>query len=149
MKALLPAALGAVMLAMVPASAASLCNCCGSDTAASCAKVCEPVKPAPGQCVATVDFAGTAIIGKDQNPLYDMPLKNLWLGTPSRDDLEAFRRLLENARRGPEKDRRAALKAYAKGKIDRTAADAAAKRYEDAIVNYYLGVHAYRSANRG
>jgi len=131
------------------ANAASLCNCCESGTEASCAAVCAPVKPAPGQCVATVDFAGTPVIAEGVNPLYSVPLRNLWIGSPNRNQLEDFRRLLELARKGVEKDRKMALKQRRQGKIDAAAAAAAAKRYDEAIVNYYLGLRSYRDAFDG
>jgi hypothetical protein len=139
---------GAMVFFGVPASAASLCNCCGNSTAANCQAVCAPVKPAEGQCVATVDFAGKAEIGAGANPLYSMSLRNMWLGSPTADQLESFRKLLELSRKGAEADRRAALRLYARGKIDRAAVDAATKRYDDAIVNYFLGFHSYSEAKR-
>jgi hypothetical protein len=140
---------GAMMVLAASASAASLCNCCGASTAARCAPVCAPVKPAEGQCVATVDYGGRAKIRAGINPLYDVSLRNIWLGSPKRTELEAFRRLLERARRGVEKDRRASLRAYARGKIGQAAATARAKRYDDAIVNYYLGLRSYRTGMKG
>jgi len=141
-------ATGAMEFLSIPASAASLCNCCGSSTATNCQAACAPVKPAEGQCVATVDYSGKAEISDGANPLYGLSLRNMWLGSPNADQLEAFRKLLELARRGAEADRRAALRQFAKGKIDKTAADAAAKRYDDAIVNYFLGFHSYSEAKR-
>jgi hypothetical protein len=139
---------GTMVFLSLPASAASLCNCCGSSTAANCQAVCAPVKPVEGQCVATVDFAGKGEIAEGVNPIYDLSLRNMWLGSPNTDQLEAFRKLLELSRKGAESDRRAALRQFAKGKIDKAAADAAAKRYDDAIVNYFLGFHSYSEAKR-
>lgn len=136
-----------LMAAANGASAASLCNCCGTDTAQSCAAVCEPVKAPQGQCVAAVDFAGKPAISENVNPLYEVSLRNLRLGTDGAE-LETFRRLLEASRRGVEKDRRAALRAYARGKIDQSTGAASIARYEAAIVNYYLGLQAYRDAYR-
>jgi len=78
-----------------------------------------------------------------------VPLRNLWIGSPNRKQLEAFRRLLELARKGVEKDRKMALKQRRQGKIDAAAAAAAAKRYDEAIVNYYLGLRSYRDAFDG
>ena len=101
-----------------------------------------------GQCVPAVDYAGTAAVGPNVNPLYDTTLRNIWLGTPSFGELESFRKLLEAARKGVERDRKASLQAFARREIDRAAADQAAKRYETAIVNYYLGLQAYRDAFR-
>ncbi|MGQ0484118.1 MAG: hypothetical protein ACT4SY_02020 [Hyphomicrobiales bacterium] len=137
-----------LMAAVNGAAAASLCNCCGTDTAEACAAVCQPVKVPQGQCVAAVDFAGKPAISENVNPLYDVSLRNLRLATTKGAELEAFRRLLEAARRGVEKDRRAALRAYARGKIDQSAGAASIARYESAIVNYYLGLQAYRDAYR-
>lgn len=145
MKAVVPA-LAALILSALPASAASLCNCCSSGTAGQCATTCAPLKPAEGICLPAVDFAGAATIADGQNPLYDVPLKGLDLTGTGRKDLEAFRKLLEGSRVGIEKDRRAALRARAKGTIDEAAASTAARRYDDAMVNYYLGMNAYRSA---
>ena len=138
------AALGLIAAAS-GAPAASLCNCCGAGTAQSCAAVCEKVEVPQGQCVAAVDFAGKPAISENVNPLYDVPLRDLRLGTTDGGEREAFRRLLEASRRGVEKDRRAALRAYARGKTDRAARDASLARYEAAMVNYYLGIRAYRS----
>lgn len=144
MKAFAPA-LAALLLAALPASAASLCNCCTSGTPEACASVCAPLKPVEGLCLPAVDFAGTAAIGDGQNPLYDVPLKGLNLKGTGRKDLEAFRVLLEGSRKGIEKDRRSALRERAKGMIDQAAAASAARRYDDAMVNYYLGMNAYRA----
>lgn len=143
MKALLTAA-AVLVIGSVPVAAANLCNCCTTGTAPTCATACATVKPAEGMCLPTVDFAGSATITDDQNPLYDVPLKSLNLKGTRREDLEGFRMLLEAARKGAEKDRRASLRASAKGTIDQAAAAAKAKRYDDAIVNYYLGMNAYR-----
>lgn len=128
----------------LPAAAAGLCNCCGVETAAHCAAACAAVKPSPGQCVATIDFAAKVVIAEGQNPLYDIPLQNVWLGSPTRDQLEALRILLEAARRSAEMDRRRALRAAARGEITAEDAQRLAKRYDSAIINYYLGMKAYR-----
>ena len=146
MRLMLAALLGFLGLEAAETHAASLCNCCGSATAQSCSTACAPVKAAEAQCVATVDFAARAEIGPGKNPLYDVPLQNVRLGQPDATGLEAFRRLLEAARRGVEADRAAALHDYRKGTIDRTTADSFAKRYDDAMVNYYLGIQAFRIA---
>ncbi len=137
-----------LMAAVNSASAASLCNCCGADTAQSCTAVCEKVEAPQNQCVPAVDFAAETVISKDANPLHDVPLRSLRLTTTDTGELEAFRRLLEAARRGLEKDRRAAERAYGDGKTDRAARDASLARYEAAVVNYYLGLRAYRDAYR-
>ena len=144
MKAFAPA-LAVLLLAALPASAASLCNCCTTGTSEACASVCAPLKPAEGLCLPAVDFAGTAAIGDGQNPLYDVPLNSLDLKGTGRKDMESFRILLEGSRKGIEKDRRSALRERAKGMIDQAAAASAAKRYDDAMVNYYLGMNAYRA----
>ncbi len=139
-------AVATLILTAVPATAASLCNCCTSGTAEACASTCAPLKPAEGMCLPAVDFAGTPTIADGQNPLYDVALKGLDLNGSGRKELESFRMLLEGSRKGVEKDRRAALQARAKGMIDEAAASSATKRYDDAMVNYYLGMNAYRSA---
>src|SRR5436190_230631 len=100
---------GAMVFLSLPALAASLCNCCGASTAANCQASCAPVKLAESQCVATVDFAGKPEIGEGKNPLYDMSLRNMWIGSPNSDQLESFRKLLELSRKGAEADRRLAL----------------------------------------
>lgn len=146
MRITLAAAAAALLAFAASSSAASLCNCCGNSMADSCATACAPVKPPQGQCVATVDYQGTLEIAAGLNPLYDIPLRTMWLGTPARADLEVLRRLLETARRGAEMDRKAALKARRRGKIDDVEAGRLAKRYDDAMVNYYLGMQSYRLA---
>ncbi len=135
-----------MMLLATPAVAASLCNCCGAATVESCSTACSPVKPAEGQCIAAVDYAGTAEIGNGSNPLYSMSLRDVWLGTPKRMELEKFRRFLEQARAGAERDRRVSVGDFRRKKIDQATAAARGKQYDDAIVNYYLGLHSYRSA---
>ena len=128
------------------AKAASLCNCCGEATASACAAACAPVKPAAGQCIAVLDRKGEAVIGPDQNPLYDIPLRNAQLDPADGELLEAFRLLLEKARKGAEADRKLALRAWKAGKINAATAQSRADRYDDALVNYYLGMQAYRLA---
>ena len=144
MKLALAAAVTTMFALTAPAGAASLCNCCGASTVSSCATACSPVKPAAGQCVATVDYAGTAKIADGVNPLYDVPLRNMWLDGAKPSQLELFRRLLEKSRRGAEADRRKALRAHARNKIDGAEAVLLAKRYDGALVNYYLGMQSYR-----
>lgn len=145
MKPVLAATAAALLLGMANmANAAGLCNCCGDSTVDSCTAACAPVKPAEGQCIAAVDYTADPGIGEGKNPLYDVPLRDMWLGNPDATQREAFRKLLEAARLGAESDRRAALKARARGQIDDAEAAVLAKRYDDAIVNYYLGMQAYR-----
>ena len=139
------AAAALLLTASLPAGAAALCNCCGSGTSRTCEAACAAVSPSGGQCQAAVDYAGMSDIGPGQNPLYEMSLNNLEIGAPSRIQLEQFRKLLEQARLGAESDRRAALADRRSGKIDDAAAAALAKRYDDAMVNYYLGLQAYRN----
>jgi hypothetical protein len=148
MKTLVAAIAGVLMLSASAASATNLCNCCGSGTAESCQAACQTVKPAEGMCLPVVDYQGKATIAAGRNPLYDVPLRGLSLEGTKRGDFEVFRRLLERARKGVETDRRSALRNFRRGRIDASAASAAAKRYNDAIVNYYLGMHAYRDAVR-
>ena len=91
-----------------------------------------------------VDYAGEAVIADGDNPLYGISLLGLDLKDAVRPELEGIRRLLENSRRGVEKDRKASARDFRKGKIDDATLAANTKRYEDAIVNYYLGLRAYR-----
>ena len=133
-----------LLLTSAPGNAASLCNCCATGNAESCSAVCAPVKPAPGQCVAKVDYAAEAVIADGDNPLYGISLLGLDLRDAARPELEGVRRLLEDSRRGVEKDRKASARDFRKGKIDGATYAAHSKRYEDAIVNYYLGLRAYR-----
>jgi hypothetical protein len=104
-----------LFLTSAPVSAASLCNCCTT---------------------------GSAEDG--DNPLYGISLLGLDLKDAVRPDLEGVRRLLENSRRGVEKDRKASARDFRKGRIDNATLAANIKRYENAIVNYYLGLRIYR-----
>ena len=136
-----------LLLSLTPASAANVCSCCaGKDAAASCSATCAATAPEEGQCLAAVDFAGTATIEPGINPLYEVSLRDLRLGDVSRGQAEAFRRLLEKARRGAEVDRRQALRSRARGEISTDEAHRLAQRYDAAIVNYYLGIDAFRSS---
>lgn len=133
-----------LLLTSAPVNAASLCNCCATGGAESCSAVCTPPKPAPGQCVAKVDYTGEAVIAGGDNPLYGISLLNLDIKDAMRPELEGVRRLLEDSRRGVEKDRKASARDFRKGRIDDATLAANTKRYEEAIVNYYLGLRAYR-----
>jgi hypothetical protein len=133
-----------LLLTSVPVNAASLCNCCATGTAENCSTICAPAKPAPSQCVARVDYAGEAVIADGDNPLYGISLLSLDIKDAMRPELEGVRRLLEDSRRGVEKDRKTSALDFRKGKIDDAALAVNTKRYEDAIVNYYLGLRAYR-----
>ena len=138
--------LGLVLICAGPAQAANLCNCCGETTAASCASACETVPVTAGQCLATVDFNAKAEIGPGKNALYEFSLRNLKIHKTDDTSLELYRRLLEKLRKGAEADREASLWERHDGKIDEATAAARLKRYDDAIVNYYLGAQAYRLA---
>ncbi len=92
-----------LFLTSAPVNAASLCNCCATAVAENCSAVCAPAKPAPGQCVAMVDYAGEAMIADGDNPLYGISLLNLDIEDAMRPELEEVRRLLEDLRRGAEK----------------------------------------------
>ena len=140
---------GLACLVRVEANAAAFCNCCGGATAASCTAACEPVKPVLGQCVATVDFNAKTRIAPDRNPLYDIPLDNFWLNTSDGVKIELFRRLLERSRKGAEADRQRAARSLRKSKINESKSESRDKRYDDALVNYYLGAQAYRIARQG
>ena len=144
MRALLGLAGAMLFLASISANAASLCNCCATGVAESCTAVCAPVEPGAGQCVAAVDYAGETTFAVGENPLYGISLLNISLGDATRPRLGGYLKLLELARRGIEKDRKASVRDFKKHKIDEATATANAKRYADAIVNYYLGLHAYR-----
>jgi hypothetical protein len=106
--------------------------------------MCVGAKPASGQCVAIVDYAGVAIIAGGVNPLYDTSLRSISLEDAGRRQLESFRKLLETARRGLEKDRKASKSDFRKHRIDEAGFKANTQRYEDAVVNYYWGLRAYR-----
>ncbi len=140
------AALGLVWISSMPAAAADLCNCCGVAAAGSCASACQAVEIDAGQCIPTVDFNGKAEIGPGKNALYEFSLRNLQVSRTDHGSMEAFRRLLEKLRRGAEADRKAALRDRRRGGIDEAEASLRANRYDDAIVNYYLGAQAYRLA---
>lgn len=144
MKLYLAAAAAIWMSTGTSVSAAGLCDCCESGLSQSCIAACDASKPEIGQCLIAVDYTAATEIGPGQNPLYGRSLRTISLGTPNRDEREAFRRLMEKSRLGVENDRKLALRAHAKGEIDDTEAQRLAKRYDDAIVNYYLGIHAYR-----
>lgn len=148
MKPVILAGATAMMVLAAPASAASLCTCCAASTAENCTATCAPVKPPEGQCMAAVNFAGQSKIDADNNPLYGVSLRNVWLGAAKRSELESFRLLLEKARRGAERDRKAALRASARKDIDEATGVQRAKRYNDAIVNYFLGLQSYYDALR-
>ena len=132
-----------------PAQAASLCNCCGKFTAQSCATACAEVTPPADQCQATVDYTADAEIGPGANPLYGISLRNINLGHSKPPELEALRRLLERSRRAAERDRRTGWRQFEKGKIDKAAVDASDKRYDGALVNYFLAVSAFHEAQLG
>ncbi|MBZ0260367.1 MAG: hypothetical protein K8F90_07195 [Hyphomicrobiales bacterium] len=91
-----------------------------------------------------MNYAGEAVIADGDNPLYGISLLGLDLDDAMRPELEGFRRLLEASRRGAEKDRKISARDFRTGKIDDAALVVNTKRYEDAIVNYYLGLQAYR-----
>ena len=50
----------------------------------------------------------------------------------------------EDLRSGAEKDRKISARDFRKGKIDEAALKASSEHYEDAIVNYYLGMRVNR-----
>lgn len=133
-----------LFLASVSAGAANLCNCCAAGVAENCSSVCIAAKPAAGQCVVLLDSAGATTIAAGENPLYGISLLTLSLKDTTRPQLEGLRKLLERSRLGLEKDRKASVRDFRKHRIDGAAAAANRKRYEDAIVNYYLGLQAYR-----
>ena len=133
-----------LLLTSAPVNTASLCNCCATGTAENCSTACAPVKPAPNQCVAKVDYTGEAVIADGANPLYGISLLGIEMKDALRPELEGVRRLLEDSRRGVEKDRKISALDFRKGKIDDAALAVNTKRYEDAIVNYYLGLRVYR-----
>lgn len=145
LKALVVAS-GSLFMAVASANSAVLCNCCETGMAETCKATCATVTLPVGQCVAAVDFAGVTKIATGENPLYAVSLRAMHLGGAKRMALEDFRRLLEAARAGVEKDRKAAIADFKRKKIDAATAAANSKRYEEAIVNYYLGLRAYRDA---
>ena len=137
---------GGLLMAATSANSASLCNCCETGMAEACKATCAAVTLAAGQCVATVDFGGTTAIAAGENPLYSISLRGMHLAATKRMELEDFRRLLEAARAGAETDRKASMADFRRKKIDQAVAAANAKRYDEAIVNYYLGLRAYRDS---
>ncbi len=144
MRALLGLAAMGLILATTSVNGASLCNCCASGVAESCSAVCASAKPAPGKCIAMVDYGGEATIADGVNPLYDTSLRSISFEDAGRQQLESFRKLLETARRGLEKDRKASKSDFRKHRIDEAGFKANTQRYEDAVVNYYWGLRAYR-----
>lgn len=144
MRALLGLAAMGLFLATASANGAGLCNCCASDNSENCAAACSAIKVVPGQCSVVASFAGKKTITTEANPLYGISLRNLSLVDTTRPQLEDLRKLLENSRRGLEKDRKASKRDFLKHKIDEAAFKANTLRYEDAVVNYYWGLRAYR-----
>ena len=133
MRALLGLAVAGLFLSNMSASATNLCNCCDTGVAESCSAACAPAKPMSGQCVAMVDYAGEATIAAGQNPLYGISLRGISLKDAMRPELEDFRRLLEMARRGAEKDRKASMQDFRKSKIDEATVQTNTQRYESAV----------------
>lgn len=84
------------------------------------------------------------MIADGDNPLYGISLLSLDIKDAMRPELEGVRRLLEDSRRGVEKDRKASARDFRKGRIDGATLAVNTKRYEEAIINYYLGLRAYR-----
>ena len=144
MRAFLGLAAIGLFLATASANGASLCNCCVSDNSENCAAACSVVKSVPGQCSVVASFAGKKTISTEGNSLYGISLRNLSLVDTTRPQLEDLRKLLENLRRELEKDRKAMMRDYRKHKINEAAFKASTQLYEDAIVNYYSGLRAYR-----
>ena len=130
------------------AFAAAFCDCCASPLSVSCAAACAAIAEPGGQCLVAVDVSGKERIGPDQNPLYSLKFGTLRLKDPSREEREALRRLLEKAREAAESDREKALADQKTGRIDSETAAQRARRYDDAMVNYYLGQQVYRSTAR-
>ena len=118
MRTFLGLAIAGLFFTSTTVEAADLCNCCATGVAGSCSAVCAPAKPASGQCVAMVDYAGEAVIADGDNPLYGISLISLDLKDAMRPELEGVRRLLEESRRGVEKDRKMSARDFRKGKID-------------------------------
>jgi len=133
-----------LFLVSAPVSAASLCNCCTTGIVKNCSVACGPAKPASGQCIVRLEYAGEAVIADGDNPLYGISLLSLELKDAMRPELEGLRRLLEESRRGAEKDRKTAARDFRKGRIDDAAHAVSTQRYEKAMVNYYLRLRAYR-----
>ena len=144
MRALLGLACAGLFLVTTSVNSANLCNCCATGVAESCSAVCSAAKPASGQCVAMADYAGEATIAAGENPLYGISLRGISVEEAMRPQLEDFRRLLEMARRGAEKDRKASARDFRKHKIDEATVQTDIQRYENAVVNYYHGLRAYR-----
>jgi hypothetical protein len=130
----------------VGARAAGLCDCCASSLTPSCETACKPVTLAPAQCPAIVDYEGSGDTVSGKNPLNGRSLKDIMLGDPSRQQLEAFRIFLENSRRDAVWVYVKALKAFRQTKITEEELATAKALNEEALVNYYHGMNAYLTA---
>ena len=123
--------------------AAGLCDCCGNDLNASCARVCADRPKAPGQCTATVDYKGKGASKVDHNPLTGISLKEISIGDPTPPQLESFRRFLESNRRLAIRQYNRAAWRLQHGRITEENFAAAKALYREAMVNYYHGMRAY------
>src|SRR4029450_14136602 len=59
------------------------CNCCDSQLAQSCGKVCGSNNLKPGICPVMVDYDGAGSASAGANPLNGMSLREMTLAQPS------------------------------------------------------------------
>jgi hypothetical protein len=140
------AALG-VFAMTAPASAAStsigLCNCCAPSLAASCQSSCQ-ASNSGRQCPVTIIYGED--VPHEGNALNGGSLKELDLGSPTRLQLESFRKFLERERRQALRDYRKIERAFDRQRATTAELDAAKALFAEAMVNYNHGIHAYRVA---
>jgi hypothetical protein len=134
------------LLQFSPAQAASqpsvsFCVCCGEGASQDCSAICTE-KDAAGECPVTVIFGETP--SATQHSLNGISLKELDLGSPSRAQLETFRKFLETERRKALTEYRKVLRAFDKRRASQEELDAAKARYEEVMVNYNHGIYAYQ-----
>ena len=147
MKLAFAAALGLATLLGGTAQAASLCNCCGSETAQSCATLVRRSR----SCLANAWRPSTSMPKLDDRTrpepaLRHSPAERLVGFRRQETSLKCFAVCWKAARKAAEADRRKALAERRKGSIDAATAEQLARRYDDAMVNYYLGMQSYRIA---
>jgi Spy/CpxP family protein refolding chaperone len=125
------------------APAITLCSCCEAQQDAACAAPCTGLSQG-GECPVTVVFDSSP--PGDANQLNGISLKELDLGSPTRQQLEQFRKFLETARRRALEDYRQALRDFKRHRITRAELDEAKRRHDEVMVNYNHGIFAYRVA---
>lgn len=144
----LAASVALVLAGHVGGHAAQFCDCCAGTLSTACKAVCPAPAETGEQCPVVVDFTGEEEIGPGRNPLYELSFRTLRLQNPSREQREAFRTLLERARQAAEADRATAERDRLAGRISTSEAAQRASRYDNAMINYYLGQQAYRTTRQ-